>query len=162
MTCCRAQPANVEGHGRPDRRGTLEAEQGVGDIEEVPDTQVLRPHPRLAIVQVDRHAALTLVFAAGLQRDRPEQALRVGIDPRVEVMNLGGEIREVELTSVQVKSNEPERRLVNLAVQADVGTLHEPHVGVEQQRLDAAVGIPAGSGSLHICDPGKALEIGDR
>ena len=91
-------------------------------------------------LQVDRHAAVTLVFAAGLQRDRPEQALRVGIDPRVEVMNLGGEVREVELTSVQVKSNEPERRLVNFAVQADVGTLHEPHVGVEQQRLDAAVG----------------------
>jgi len=50
----------------------------------------------------------------------------------------------------------------NLAVQADVGTLHEPHVGVEQQRLDAAVGIPAGSGSLHVRDPGNALEIGDR
>jgi hypothetical protein len=99
---------------------------------------------------------VTFVVAAGLQRDRPEQALRVGVDPRVEVMNLGGEIREVELTSVQVKSNKPERRLVNFAVQADIGALHEPHVGVEQQRLDAAVGIPAGSGSLHVCDPGKS------
>jgi hypothetical protein len=73
-------------------------------------------------------------------------------------MNLGGEIREVELTSVQVKSNEPERRLVNGAVQADVSTLHEPHVGVEQQRLDATVRIPGGSGSLHVCDPDKALK----
>ena len=137
-------------------------EQGVGDVEEVHDAQVLRPHPRLAIVQVNRHAVRTLVFAAGRQRDRPEQALRVGIDARVEVMNLGGEILEVEPTSVQVKSNEPERRLVNGAVQADVSTLHEPHVGVEQQRLDAAVRIPGGSGSLHVCDPDKALEIGDR
>jgi hypothetical protein len=77
-------------------------------------------------------------------------------------MHLGGEIREVELTSVQVKSNEPERRLVNFAVQADVGTLHEPHVGVEQQRLGAAVGIPGGSGSLHVGEPDKALEISDR
>ena len=84
------------------------------------------------------------------------------MDARVEIMNLGGEIREVELTSVQVKSNEPERRLVNFTVQADVGPLHEPHVGVEQERLDAAVGIPAGPGSLHVCDPDKALEIGDR
>ena len=124
--------------------------------------QVLRPHPRLSIAQVDRHAAVTLVLAVGLQRDRPEQAARVGMDPRVEVVNLGGEIREVELTSVQVKSNEPERRLVNGAVQADIGALHEPHVGVEQERLDAAVRIPGGSGSLHVCDPDKALEIGDR
>lgn len=124
--------------------------------------QVLRPHPSLAIVQVDPHAALTLVFAVRLQRDRPEQAVRVRMDARVEVMNLSGEIREVKLTSVQVKSNEPERPLVNFAVQADVGTLHEPHVGVEQERLDAAVRIPGGPGSLHVCDPDKALEIGDR
>ena len=100
--------------------------------------------------------------AAGLQRDRPEQAARVGMDPGVEVMHLGGEVFEVELTSVQVKSNEPERRLVNGAVQADVGALHEPHVGVEQERLDAAVGIPGGSGSPHVGDADKALEIGDR
>ena len=124
--------------------------------------QVLRPHPRLSTVQVDCHAVLTLVFAAGLQRDRPEQAARVGMDPRVEVMNLGGEVCEVELTSVQVKSNEPERRLVNGAVQANVGALHEPHVGVEQERLDAAVGIPGGPGSPHVGDADKALEIGDR
>jgi hypothetical protein len=78
----------------------LEAEQGVGDVEEVPDVQVPRSHPRLAIVQVDPYAALTLVFAVGLQRDRPEQTARVGMDSGVEVMNLGGEIREVELTSV--------------------------------------------------------------
>ena len=124
--------------------------------------QVLRRHPRLASIQVDPHPALTLAMVTRAQRDRPEQAVGVGIDPRVEVMNLGGEVREVELTSVQVKSNEPERRMVNGAVQADVGALHEPHVGVEQERLDAAVGIPGGPGSLHVCDPDKALEIGDR
>lgn len=124
--------------------------------------QVLRPHPCLALAEADRHAAWTVVLAAGLQRDRPEQAARVGIDPRVEVMNLGGEVREVKLTSVQVKSNEPERRLVNTAVQAGVGALHEPHVGVEQERLDAAVGVPGGSGSAYVCGPGKAVEIGDR
>ena len=140
----------------------LETEQGVWDAEEVPDLQVVRRHPGLAIVQVDPYAALALVLAAGLQRDRPEQAARVGMDPGVEVMNLGGEVREVEPTSVQVKSNEPERRLVDGAVQADVGALHEPHVGVEQERLDAAVGIPRGSGSPYVGDADKALEISDR
>jgi len=127
--------------------------------------QVRRRHPRLTLVQIDRHAALTLafaVFAVGLQRDRPEQAVRVGMDPGVEVMNLGGELYEVELTSIQVKSNEPERRLVNGAVQADVGALHEPHVGVEEERLDAAVGIPGGPASPYVGHADKALEISDR
>jgi hypothetical protein len=80
--------------------GLWKRNRAFGDVEEVHDAQVLRPHPRLAIVQVDRHAVVTLVFAVGLQRDRPEQAFRLGIDARVEVMNLGGEIREVELWSL--------------------------------------------------------------
>ena len=35
-------------------------------------------------------------------------------------------------------------------------------IGVEQQRLVAAVGILGGSGSPHVRDADKALEIGDR
>ena len=107
-------------------------EQGVGDVEEVHDAQVLRPHPRLSLVQVDRHAVLALAFAAGLQRNRPEQAARVGMDPRVEVMNLGGEIREVELTSVQVKSNEGECTLMELTVNIDELATGKAHIRSER------------------------------
>src|SRR6266446_8430669 len=89
-------------------------------------------------------------------------ALPIWMDPGVEVMNLGGEVCEVEPTSVEVESNESERRLVNGAILADVGALHKPHVGVEEERLDAAVGIPGGSVSPYVCDADKALEIGDR
>lgn len=125
--------------------------------------QVRRRHPRLAVVQVDRHAALALVvFAAGSERDRPEQPTRVGMDPGVEVVHLGGEVYEVELTSVEVKSNESERPPVDVAVLADVDALHKAHIGIEEERLDAAVGILGGSGSPHVCDADKALEIGDR
>jgi hypothetical protein len=130
-------------------------EQGVGDIEEVPDAEVFRRHPGLAVLEVDPHVVI-------LKRVRPEQAARVGMDPWVEVVNLGGEVCEVKLTSVEIKSNESERPFVNGAVLADVGALHKAHIGVEQERLDAAIRIPGGPRSLHFCDADLALEIGDR
>jgi len=89
----------------------MEVEQGVWDIEEVPDLDVRRPHPRLTVLQVDCYAALALLvvepgpalaLVIGPERYRPEQAARVGVDPRVEVVNLGGELLEVEPTSVEV------------------------------------------------------------
>jgi hypothetical protein len=129
-------------------------EQGVGEIEEVPDAEVFRRHPGLAVLEVDPHVVI-------LKRVRPEQAARVGMDPWVEVVNLGGEVCEVELTSVEVKSNEPERPPVNGAILADVGALHKAHIGVEQERLYASVGIPGGPCSTHVCDADLALEIGD-
>src|SRR5262245_28369413 len=98
--CCRAHPADVEGYGRGFRHWLIEVEQGVGDIEEVPDVDVRRRHPRFAVLQVDRYAVLALVVAGpgpvlalvtGPERHRPEQAARVGMDPGVEVVNLGGE-----------------------------------------------------------------------
>jgi hypothetical protein len=43
-----------------------------------------------------------LVLVIGPEGYRPEQAARVGVDPRVEVVNLGGEVLEVEPTSVEI------------------------------------------------------------
>ena len=42
------------------------------------------------------------------------------MDPWVEVVNLGGEVCEVEPTSVEIQSNEAERPPVNGAILADV------------------------------------------
>ena len=72
--------------------------------------KVRRRHPRFALFEVNRHAvalgiifvALTFAVVIGLERYRPEQAARVGVDPRVEVVNLGGELLEVEPTSVEI------------------------------------------------------------
>ena len=130
-------------------------EQGVVDIEEVPDAEVVRRHPGPAVLEVDPHVVV-------LERVRPEQAARVGMDPWVEVVNLGGEVDEVELTSVEVKSNEAERSPVNCPILADIDALHKAHIGVEQKRLDAAVRILGGPCSLYLCDADLALEIGDR
>jgi len=84
------------------------------------------------------------------------------MDPAIEVVHLGGEVNEVEPTSVEVKSNESERPLVNVAIHAFVDALHKTHIGVEEERLGTAVGILGGSRSAHVCDADKALEIGDR
>jgi len=120
MTRGRAQPANIEGYAHTDRHRILQVEKGIGDVEEIPDPKVRRPHPRLAIVQVDGYAPRALVvLAAWPKRIRPEQATRVGMNPGVEVMHLGGEVSEVEPTSVEVKSNESERPPVNLPIEAD-------------------------------------------
>ena len=133
----------------------LEVEQGVGDVEEVPDTEVPRRHPRLALFQVGLHVIVP-------KRFRPEQAARVGMDPRVVVVNLSGEVCEVKLTSVEVQSNESERPPVNGAILADVDTLHKAHIGIEQERLGAAVRLPGGPSALHLRDADRALEIGYR
>ena len=151
---------DIEGHGRGDRYGFLEVEQGIGEIEEVPDVEVRRPHPRLTVGQVDRHTVV--IFALVPKRDRPEQAARVGMDPRVEVVNLGGEVFEVEPTSVEVQSNESERSPVSVAVLGDVDTAHKAHVGVKEERLDAAVGMPGDALSPHVCGADDTLEVGDR
>jgi len=168
--CCRAHPADIEGYGRGHRHWVLEVEQGVGDIEEVPDVDVRRRHPRFTVLQVDRHAVQALVvvgpgpvpaLVTGSERYRPEQAAWVGMDPGVEVVNLGGEVLEVEPTSVEVQSNESERSPMDGAILADVDTLHKAHIGVEEERLDAAVWIPCGAFSPHVRDTDKAFEIGD-
>jgi len=77
-------------------------------------------------------------------------------------VNLGGEIFEVKLTPVEVQSNETKRPTVKAAILADIDALHKAHIGVEQERLDAAITIPGEPRPLHLCDADKALEIGDR
>lgn len=78
---------------------------------------------RLALLEVDSTQP-----DSGL---RPEQSGWIGVDARIEVMDLGGEVREVILTSVKIQSNEPERPLMYTSVQSHVGAAHEPHVGVK-------------------------------
>ena len=84
------------------------------------------------------------------------------MDPWVEVVNLGGEVCEVEPTSVEIKSNESERPPVHSAIHADIGALHKPHIGVEEKLLGTAVRMLGCSMSPHVRDADEALEIGDR
>jgi hypothetical protein len=116
--------------------------------------EVRRRHPRLALSQVGLHGTVW-------ERERPEQTARVREDPRVEVVDLGGEVCEVKLTSVEIESNESERPPVDSAILTDIDTLHKAHIGVEKERLDAAVGILGDASSLYVGHADKALEIGD-
>jgi hypothetical protein len=133
--------------------------------------KVRSPHPRRTLVKVDRHAAAVILvsgtmalaaFVIGPKRDRPEQAAGIGMDAWVEVVNLGGEVLEVEPTPVKIQSNESERPPVNGAILADVDALHKAHISIEEERLDTAVRPPGGSLSSHVCDADNTFEIGDR
>jgi hypothetical protein len=50
---------------------------------------------------------------------------------------------------------------VDGAILADVDAFHKAHIGVEEERLGAAVGFPCGAFSPHVRDTDKAFEIGD-
>jgi hypothetical protein len=69
---------------------------------------------------------------------------------------------EVNLTVVQVESDEAKGAVLPATVCADVFALHEAHVGLEEQvHFLAGVRVPADAGAEdpHIAD--VAVEIGD-
>lgn len=78
-------------------------------------------------------------------------------------MDLGAEVVEVKLTSIEVKSNESERSFVYRAVLADIDATHEAHVRVEKEGLTLGpVGVRRGPRALNIGDAEEAVEIGYR
>src|ERR1700737_4451418 len=147
-------PVDLErdGGGYVDR--VLHMEQGVRDIEEIEKVQVLDVQRGGPFLEVD-------LDVTGSHRNCPEQALRVGSDARVEIMNLGCEILEVKMTSIEVESNKRESTSVQMPVNANVSAFHEPHVGVEQQCFPRSVGVGRGTRALDISRPNLPLEVGD-
>jgi hypothetical protein len=67
---------------------------------------------RLSGTEVDRRF--------GRQLNRPEQSSRIGVNSGVEVVNLGSEIYEVILTSIEVKSDQGKGATVDGPVETDV------------------------------------------
>lgn len=78
---------------------------------------------------------LTWTASVGIRtvQNSPEQASGIGVDARIEVMNLCREVGKVKLTFEEVQSDEAEDALVNVIIHADRRALHEPHIHVEQQ-----------------------------
>src|SRR5690242_19786852 len=97
----------------------------------------------------------------GGSRLSSEQPARIRVNARVEIVDLGREVREVVPTSVEVQSNEPELPLVNCSVQAYVYAAHEAHVGVEEERLGRPVRVGRDARALDVGDPDEAVEVGD-
>src|SRR4029077_15477194 len=107
------------------RNRVFKTEQRVGNVEEVQERNIARAHPCTAGAELDR--------AIYRHRHGPEQTARIRVYPRVEVVDLGGVVREVILTPVQVQSNKSEAALVHSTVLADVDAGHEAHVSVEEE-----------------------------
>ncbi len=81
------------------------------------------------------------------------------MDPWVEVVDLGREIREVILTSVEVQSNEAECSLVDRSILANIDAAHEAHVCVEQKCFCASVWVRRRAGALNVGDSYEAVEV---
>jgi len=150
----RAAPVQVEGEARWHRDGAEEVEERIGDVEEVAQLQVGDGHRRLARAHLDRDSV-------GCYRDRPEEAVREGVNPRVEVVNLSAEVDEVELTSKEIKSEESERSFVDSSILADEDTAHEAYVDVEEECFSAAVGIGPSARALYLGGAHEAVEVCD-
>ena len=129
-------------------------EQRVRNAAEVRHRQVVHGHVGTASPELD--------VADGRCRNGPEEPTRIWVDSRIEVVDLGREILEVILTSVEVQSNEAERTFVDRSIHSDVDATHETHVGIEKQSLGASVGIRCRAGALHVRDPNETVEIPDR
>src|SRR5207253_9890685 len=95
--------------------------------------------PGLTVVEVD-------LDGARRSPDRPEQSVRgearIVVDELVRVRRKG-----VNLTPIDIESDERERAVVSLPVRATEGALHEAHVGIEQQLLFLAAVAQIGRAS---------------
>ena len=90
--------------------------------------------------------------------DRPEQS--IATDAGVVVGNLVGvRVERVNLTPIDVESDERESAVARMAVLAAEDTLHEPHVGVEVERLSGARVHP---GAVYHRGAHRAFEVRDR
>ena len=77
-------------------------------------------------------------------------------------MDLRREAIKVELTLVEVQSDEHQPRLEKAAVHAPIEALHKTQVDIEQQwERVAAVRVGPGTGPLDSRDADEAIEIGD-
>jgi len=71
------------------------------------------------------------------------------VDTAIKVVNLGSEICEVILTSIEVKSDQGERTMVDGSVNTHIDPAHEAHVGIKEEFFRRPVRIGRGSGALH-------------
>lgn len=115
---------DVEANTGVERNRVLESEQPVRNVEEVEEGEVPNAHVGASVFQVDAYR--------GCQRNCPEQSAGIRRYARVEVMDLGFEVNEVILTSVQIQSDKPKRPFVDGTIHSDIYTTHKPHIGVEE------------------------------
>ena len=121
--------------------------QGIGDAEKVANMLVFALEGRGSLAQMDFN---------GVRRDAhsPEQAIGVGEDPGVEIVDLRREGIEVKLTYKDIQSDKAEGVVMDLAIYANIRALHEPHVRIEEQTTRSRT-LDFGGGD-------EAVEVVDR
>jgi hypothetical protein len=125
--------------------------QRIGDVVVVKDLQASHLQASLAVVKVNfdgpvRHA------------HHPEDV--VGINMRVEVVDLVGEYGRSSRTGIQVESNKGERPLVLMAVRTDKAALAEAHVRlVRQWRGLAGISVGSGAAAPNVGETNEPIEV---
>ena len=84
------------------------------------------------------------------------------MDTAIKVVNLGSEICEVILTSIEVKSDQGERTMVDGPVNTHVDSAHEAHVSIKEEFFRRPIGIGRGSGALDLSHAHFAIQVIDR
>ena len=116
--------------------------------------KIVNVHPCGPVFEVEMTDAL--------YRIRPEQSVGVWVNAWVEIVDLGREVREVILTSVEVQSNKAKSAFVDCSVHSDVHTAHKAHVGVEQQSFLASIGIRCCARALNVGNADNPVKVPDR
>jgi len=93
------------------------------------------------------------------QRYRPEESSGIGINSGVDVVNLGSEVYEVILTSIEVKSDQGKGTTMDGPIETNIRAAHEAHVGIEEKLLAGSISIYGSSGSLNVGHAHLAFEV---
>ena len=93
------------------------------------------------------------------QRYRPEKSSGIGINSGVDVVNLGSEVYEVILTSIEVKSDQGKGTTMDGPIETNIRAAHEAHVGVEEKLLGRSIAVGSGSGALNVGHAHLAFEV---
>jgi len=109
----------------------------------------------MLVFALEGRGSLAQMDFNGVRRDAysPEQAIGVGEDPGVEIVDLRREGIEVKLTYKDIQSDKAEGVVMDSAIYANIRALHEPHVRIEEQTTRSRT-LDFGGGD-------EAIEVGD-
>jgi len=153
-TLLRSEPVDLE-RDCPMRR-RISVEQTVGNVSVVSDREIRD-------LKLGRGVIDARTYRVVRDGDRPEQPLAgtTAYNPGVVVVDLGFECR-VNLTRVDVQSDESECSAMPLSVGTDVLAFHEAIVGTEMGAMEWMVVVHSGSGPADVGHSHQPFEVKDR
>ena len=118
----------------------------------IKEFESLYPQAGLSIAEVNLNGPVR-------HRCHPEDV--IGINVRIEVVDLLGEYGRSCRTGIYVKSNEGKSPLVLVAVRADKLALAEAHIRLEGERgSDTRRGVDSGAAAANVRETNEPIEVG--